>query len=183
MPKGVYKRKPSHLRSLSGRFFEKLPADLDPSKCWEWTACRDGFGYGMIFNGEKSTGKRSLRAHRVSLELATGQKIPDDMFVLHHCDNPPCCNPDHLYVGTQTENVRGRDERGRQRAPCGEAHGGVKVPNELVREAVAMVKSGMTQKAAAAAIQSKGYPCTQITVSQWIRGRCRQSAFQQQNDV
>lgn len=75
--------------------------------CWIWRAHRNVQGYGRIV----WYGKRVL-AHRVSFELANGP-IPVGMFVLHHCDNPPCVNPTHLYAGTKADNARDAIARGR----------------------------------------------------------------------
>lgn len=76
--------------------------------CWEWTGpTRMHFGYGGIWHRGKK-----LRAHRVSWEIANGP-VPDGLFVLHKCDNPPCVRPDHLYLGTNLDNARDRAARDR----------------------------------------------------------------------
>lgn len=75
--------------------------------CWEWSKWRDRDGYGNI-----RYGKGSRRAHRRSYEAFKGP-IPKGLVVRHLCDNPPCCNPDHLEVGTNADNVRDREVRGR----------------------------------------------------------------------
>jgi hypothetical protein len=68
----------------------------------------DGYGnFGL--NGE------SLLAHRVAWSFFNNTNIPDGMCVLHSCDNPSCCNPYHLYIGTQIDNIRDRVTRGRSR--------------------------------------------------------------------
>lgn len=77
--------------------------------CWEWTATRDTGGYGYIYwPGEK----RARKAHRQSWRTFRGP-IPDDLWVLHHCDNPPCVNPSHLFLGTSLDNNRDRHAKGR----------------------------------------------------------------------
>ena len=75
--------------------------------------------------------------------------------------------------------MRDKVERGRQGAASGESNGQAKVPDELVCDAVAMIKSGMTQEAAAQMIRSKGYPCTGSSISNWVIGNSRQSALKQ----
>jgi hypothetical protein len=77
--------------------------------CWTWmgAADRDGYGRFHVPRGETDT------AHRVAWRLTFGP-IPDGLQVLHKCDNPPCVRPDHLYVGTNEDNVRDKVERGRQ---------------------------------------------------------------------
>ncbi len=91
--------------------------------CWVWTAGRSR-GYGSL-----RTGGRTMQTHRVAWELTNGP-IPGGMSVLHRCDNPPCCNPAHHFVGTQTENMRDMDAKGR-RAPiqvkAGAANGRAKL--------------------------------------------------------
>jgi hypothetical protein len=77
------------------------------SKCWTWTGSRDQNGYGQFrLNGKLQ------RAHRISYLWNVGQ-IPDGLGVLHRCDNPSCVRPDHLFVGTQTDNMRDASIKGR----------------------------------------------------------------------
>ena len=88
---------------------ERLYARLDCSggidACWEFHGARLREGYGQLkFRGD------DLHAHRVAYELANGS-IPEGLHVLHHCDNPPCCNPRHLYAGTNADNVADRVAR------------------------------------------------------------------------
>ena len=65
--------------------------------CWEYQYGRDSRGYGY-----KRVGGRSVGVHRLALELAQG---PSHLYALHKCDNPPCCNPEHLYRGTAKDNA------------------------------------------------------------------------------
>ena len=152
-------------RPLKERFYDKLPSNRNPGECWEWQGCKDNQGYGLT-----SLNYKELRAHRVAWELANG-KIPEGKLVCHHCDTPSCCNPDHLYVGTIADNMRDKKVRGR--APRGEANPASKVPDKLVREAIELVRSGSSRAAAARHIQSKGYRCTYVSVSQWVSGELR----------
>lgn len=75
-------------------------------ECWEWSGAPTGGGYGRM-----SVEDRDRYAHRLSFELHHGD--PGDDFVLHHCDNRLCVNPDHLYAGDQQDNVDDAIERGR----------------------------------------------------------------------
>lgn len=84
-------------------------------ECWPWVGYCDKDGYGNI----KIEGK-TVRAHRLSYALHKGP-IPDDAKVCHSCDNPPCCNPKHLWLGTTLQNEADKISKGRQ--ALGEAHG------------------------------------------------------------
>lgn len=85
----------------------------DPGGCWIWTSRRDRKGYGRIGKSQGSRDStRMVFAHRWSYEIHKGE-IPDGLFVLHSCDNPPCVNPDHLRVGTHQDNMRDMMDRGR----------------------------------------------------------------------
>lgn len=77
--------------------------------CIEWIRGLNDRGYGML---RVSTGK-SMKAHRFAWELVNG-KIPDGKMVLHKCDNPPCCNPEHLFLGTQKDNLEDMTRKGRR---------------------------------------------------------------------
>ena len=78
------------------------------SECIEWQRCRSAFGYGRLWFKN-----RVWMAHRHAWFLANGP-IPDGLCVCHHCDNPPCTNVDHLFLGTKGDNNRDRDQKGRQ---------------------------------------------------------------------
>lgn len=80
-----------------------------PDGCWPWTGRLTSKGYG-----EYSLRAKSIRAHRLALELS-GVEIPTGMVVMHSCDNPPCCNPAHLAVGTTADNNRDMMSKGRFR--------------------------------------------------------------------
>lgn len=78
-------------------------------KCWPWIGHRDDDGYGRLHTGNDTR----LVASRIAYELFVGQ-IPEGMLVCHHCDNPPCCNPLHLFIGTVQDNIADRQKKGRQ---------------------------------------------------------------------
>ena len=87
--------------------FEENYTPVPESGCWLWTGCVKAHGYGVIFIKNKTQ-----YAHRVSWELHRGP-IPDGLFVLHHCDVPSCVNPEHLFTGTQKDNIQDAAKKGR----------------------------------------------------------------------
>lgn len=91
--------------------------------CWEWTACRDRDGYGIFNMGELG---ENFRANRASWIIHNGP-IPKRMMVLHKCDNRPCVNPKHLFLGTNDENMKDMVNKGR-------AARGVKNVNSKITE-------------------------------------------------
>ena len=95
--------------SLPERFFAKL-APPTQSGCIEFMGKRQNKGYGHIGSGGHKG--RTLLAHRVAWELANGP-IPDGLLVCHRCDNPPCCNPEHLFLGTKSDNALDQIGKGR----------------------------------------------------------------------
>ena len=93
---------------MEERFWKKVNKKGGNS-CWEWKAGRFTTGYGQFWKNNKLA-----RAHRVAWELTKGE-IPENQCVLHKCDNPPCVNPIHLWLGTMKENTLDMISKNRQR--------------------------------------------------------------------
>lgn len=114
------------------------------SNCWNWMGCRNDNGYGL----KTSDGKR-VRTHRLSYELFVGP-IPSGMIVCHKCDNPPCCNPEHLFVGTHKDNHNDCVSKGRSSLPppplVGERNIRAKLTNREVREICELHVSGASNR-------------------------------------
>ena len=115
------------------RFVDRKGAD----ECWEWTGCRNRKGYGR-FKADPS--KNAVSAHRYVWVITRGP-IPGGLHVLHTCDNPSCVNLRHLYLGTNWQNVRDRDARGR--TASGEKAGRSKLTREAVRAIRSCYRRGL----------------------------------------
>jgi len=117
-------------RPLEARFWEKVDK-RGPDECWEWKGSKTKTGYGRINNGTHSGSP--LRAHRVSWEIHNGP-IPEGKYVLHRCDNPGCVNPRHLWIGSQADNIRDMDRKGRRKTVSrkGEGNGNAKLTRRTV---------------------------------------------------
>lgn len=147
----------SSVSPMPDRFFQKLI--FGASDCWSWRGSVDQFGYGNFpFNGES-------RAHRVSYRLFSGN-IPAGKMVLHKCDNRQCVNPDHLFIGTQQDNMQDMAKKGRGKYPrlFGSKNPMAKLTENQVSEIRAMVASGKLQKEAC-----QKYGVSPMTVSRIIR--------------
>ena len=113
----------------SKNFWSKVSKPANPDGCWTWGGSLHKKGYGLWgFRG------KIHKAHRISYRIHKG-RIPDGLCVCHACDNPPCVNPKHLWVGTHQDNADDKYEKGRDNHAKGEANGGGgKLTWESVRE-------------------------------------------------
>lgn|SRR5690606_278905 len=96
------------LKPLAERLWARVKKQ--PNGCWEWQGYRGPLGYGQIGLGQRVEGITST--HRAAWMVTHGD-IPEGMVVRHKCDNPPCCNPEHLELGTDQDNVNDAVTRGR----------------------------------------------------------------------
>lgn len=145
---------------------ERFEAKFEPcpvTGCWLWNACNNTKGYGFF----RHVGK-NLYAHRFAYELYIGP-VPDGMHVLHTCDAPWCVNPDHLFLGTRSDNMqdmirKGRDNRAYgernptttlttkqvlgvyYRAHAGERYQDIAVEYRITKSTVSNIKTGRTWK-------------------------------------
>lgn len=98
----------TELPTLADRLWDRVDRSGGPDACWEWSGYRTRRGYGQI--GE---GRTIHPTHRVAWEQTHQAKVLPGFVVRHDCDNPPCCNPSHLRLGTDADNVRDMIDRGR----------------------------------------------------------------------
>jgi hypothetical protein len=119
------------------------------SGCWIFMGATNDFGYGIVGTGGR--GSPNDRAHRITYKHFKGE-IPDGMFVCHTCDVPSCCNPDHLFLGTNQDNVNDMISKRRNSKPprnphvIGSVHPGSKLNEMQVVEIRALYAQGKTQK-------------------------------------
>jgi hypothetical protein len=120
------------VRDLPSRFWSKVQKG-EPNSCWEWQAATNTAGYGWF---SIATAKPKS-AHRVAAWLSKIlPAIESDLHVLHKCDNRKCCNPEHLFVGTNSDNVADRVQKGRGgfKRMHGETNGMSKLTNKVIGE-------------------------------------------------
>jgi len=124
-------------RPVETRFWEKVEKT---DTCWNWIGAIDSVGYGSLtING------RTYRSHRLSYLLNKG-KIPNGLCVLHTCDNRRCVNPNHLFLGTNKDNMIDKHKKSRANTPKGEKQGHAKLTKEKVIEIRNLYKAGKSTR-------------------------------------
>lgn len=112
------------------RFWDKV-VNKGKDECWEWTAAKNrDRGYGMF-----SINGKMYYAHRIVWMWTNQLQIPDGMCILHHCDNPSCVNPNHLFLGTHADNTQDSYNKGRSTQ-----QGVNNSRSKLTREQVVIIK-------------------------------------------
>lgn len=124
---------------------EKYVASASEDDCWPWLGATTRGGYGEMVRDDGKIGY----AHRVSFELASGEKLTKKDTVRHSCDNRPCCNPKHLIRGSQKENLQDMFLKKRNKNVRGESCGSSKLTNKSVLEIRKLLEEGLTQRAIA----------------------------------
>jgi hypothetical protein len=148
--------------TLAERFWAKLDRGGD-DECWPWKGARTPEGYGVMVRQYRPL--RRYRSNRLAYELLVGP-IPEGLHVLHRCDSPPCCNPAHLFLGTQADNNRDRARKGRNGGHKirGAANGRAKLSPSDVAAIRRAYEEGATQDALAV-----GFGVSQPQISRIVR--------------
>lgn len=136
--------------------------EYDPNGgCWLWAYAPNTYGYGQLWWANKQ-----YLAHRIAYESAKGP-VPEGLLVLHRCDRPACCNPDHLFVGTPADNMADRDQKGRHWVPLGEHSPHAKLTDAQAAEIkTRYARGGVLQRELAAE-----FGVTRGAISDITRGR------------
>lgn len=98
------------------RFWKSVAVADDSDACWVWTGCKSRAGYGVISISTHGQKAKVVYSHRIAVLISTGVD-PVGKHVCHRCDNPPCCNPKHLFLGSQQDNCADMRSKGRGAPP------------------------------------------------------------------
>lgn len=146
------------------RFWSKVRVS-DKASCWEWLGTKHGKHYGHF-----KMGSFVAKAHRIAYELTYG-KIPSGLLVCHKCDNPSCCNPRHLWVGTNDDNLKDRQKKERQAR--GERSGRAKLSDKdvlAIRAQYWFKRNGSIDRSNSAELASR-YGVRPKTITSIVAGR------------
>lgn len=150
-------------QSLADRFWAKVKKGL-PEDCWEWQAGTNNKGYGWMY-----TKHGSKPSHRVSALLHDLiESIHSTLHVLHICDNPKCCNPKHLFTGTNADNVADRTAKGRTKTPP--QYGDLNSMSKLTIEQVRQIRGLYFASRFSQSQLAKKYGVRQSHVSRLVNG-------------
>ncbi len=156
--RGAYVNKPTPVEDRIMKFISVKEID----ECWEFNGFRNSDGYGRI----GIRGSKTDSAHRVMYKLHKGE-IPEGMVVMHACDNPPCCNPSHLKLGSQQENIEDMVAKKRLVNKFGEDSHLSKLTKEQVKEIISKYTGAKGEKAKLA----REYNVCQTTINNILTGK------------
>ena len=170
--------KQNRIKTTEQCFWEKIDkngpiVEYVGTPCWIWIGAKTGDGYGAI--KEK---RKQIPAHKYSYQLHYGDNIPENIFVCHKCDNKSCVNPDHLFLGTHSQNMLDMYAKGR--CPInnlydyhfnGEKHHMAKLTEQQVREIKQLYQTGMRQSMIA-----DKFNTPRKTINNIVHGRTRKNS-------
>jgi hypothetical protein len=149
---------------LIRRFRPKVDTTAGPDQCWPWIGKTQNGGYGVLWFGGKTN--TTFYAHRLAYLLETGID-PHGRAVCHRCDNPPCCNPAHLFLGTIADNTQDMMTKGRWRRPPQAK--GVQIASAKVNEAIVRDIRRRAAGGASSAVLGREYGLDSSSVRQIVR--------------
>jgi ribosomal protein S14 len=157
---------PSWLRyEQVNHFWAKVSQFPEEDVCWPWIGRLSEQGYG-VWRPTLDRVPTTYPAHRVAYALWKKIVLPADKMVLHHCDNPPCCNPKHLFLGTSQDNVDDCMAKGRRNHVFGPTHPKTSLTEQAVREIRECRKDGATDGQLAEA-----FGVSRHVINQLLNGR------------
>lgn len=126
-------------KKVLDRFWSKIDKSAGDGACWPWLFGLTSDGYAVY----KIPGRGFVYAHRLVCELEGRLKVGSKLWACHKCDNPRCCNPRHIFIGTRMDNIRDMVNKNRQQK--GTRHANAKANEKLVKQIRFLVKTkGMT---------------------------------------
>jgi hypothetical protein len=148
------------MRFTVERFWARV-SPPDSNGCREWQGCRSELGYGQV-----KRDRVRWPTHRLAYVLAVGP-IPDGFYVLHRCDNRACCEPTHLFLGTQMDNIADMVAKGRQGGALGERNANSKLTPDAVRAIRAAYAGGNVPQR----VLAERYGVSRGLIGHVVRGR------------
>lgn len=145
-------------------FWSKVGITQNTTDCWVWLGAKKPKGYGNV-----RINKEYLLAHRVAFSISTGQ-IPDGFIVCHICDNPSCCNPNHLMLGTIKSNAADMVLKNRQAKSFTKARGSMNGNSKLSEEIVRVCRE-LNNQGTSIKFLSNLYEVSEPTIRSAINGR------------
>lgn len=149
--------------TVEERFWAKVPSRAS-NVCWPWSGSRGLYGYGVMSKTCRGKSGSVHMAHRLSWEIHFGE-IPEGMCICHKCDNPPCVNPKHLFLGTKADNAQDRNAKGRHTNQSGEHNGHARLCRQDIDRIIRLLELGRPQSEIAAMFGVK-----QPHISRILRG-------------
>lgn len=144
-------------------FWSKVNISDNPKECWEWQGAKKPKGYGNVRIDNKYK-----TAHRVAFELCNGA-IPPGFIVCHTCDNPSCCNPSHLMLGTTKSNSADMLIKGRQKKKEYAARGSVNGNSKLTEAEVIKIREAYSKQEMTQYELAKEYGVSQVAIGAVVR--------------
>lgn len=169
----TFKQHPKYPPGINVKFEDNFWRHVDKKSgddCWLWTARTNGRGYGLCYAGRQ----KQFYSHRASWLIHNGP-IPKGLLVCHHCDNPSCCNPKHLFLGTSADNINDMYSKRRdwktnhpEEILRGEDHPRCKLTDKQVAEIRRTYNLGN------GTLLARKFGCSRSLINQIVKFQCRQ---------